>query len=79
MLKDVKNEKEVDELNRIISEIDAEENRNKIIKHFKSYSDNPDNINLQNMWKTLKKLWPKCRSTLPTAKRNHRGKIVQER
>ena len=28
------------------------------------------------MWKILNKLWPKCRSTLPIAKRNQRGKIV---
>ena len=28
------------------------------------------------MWKTLKKLWPMCGPTLPTAKKNNRGKIV---
>ena len=33
--------------------MEAQENRNMIVKHFKSYSDNPANINLQQMWKTL--------------------------
>ena len=28
------------------------------------------------MWKLCKKLWPKTGATLPTAKRNHMGKIV---
>ena len=28
------------------------------------------------MWKTLKKLWPKCGNSLPTAKQNHKGKII---
>ena len=28
------------------------------------------------MWKLNKKLWPKCGVTLPTAKKNHRGKLV---
>ena len=46
------------------------------MKHCKTYSDDPDNINLQQMWKTLKKLSPKCGVTLPTAKRNHRGKLI---
>jgi hypothetical protein len=28
------------------------------------------------MWKLLKKLWPKTGNSLPTAKKNHKGKIV---
>ena len=56
--------------------MEAEDNRNKIIENFKKFSVNPENINLSQMWKTLKKLWPKCGPTLPTAKKNHRGKIV---
>ena len=56
--------------------MEAEENRNTIIKHFKSLSDNPEKVNLQQVWKSLKKLWPKFGRILPTAKRNHKGKIV---
>ena len=31
---------------------------------------------MSHMWKLLKKLWPKTGNSLPTAKKNHRGKIV---
>ena len=61
-------------MNLRISEIEAEENRNKIMEHFKKFADDPENIN--QMWKTLKKLWPKCGPSLPTAKKNHQGKTV---
>ena len=42
----------------------------------KHLSENPENINLQQMWKLTKNLWPKSGATMPTAKRNHKGKIV---
>ena len=64
------------DLNKVISEMEAEDNRNKIFENFQKFSENPGNINISQMWKTLKKLWPKCGPTLPTAKRNHKGKIV---
>ena len=48
----------------------------KIINNFKELSENPENVNLQNMWKMCKRLWPKVGTTIPTAKRNHMGKIV---
>ena len=31
---------------------------------------------MSHMWKLLKKLWPKTGNSLPTAKKNHKGKIV---
>ena len=46
------------------------------MKNFKSYSDNPEQINMSQMWKTLQKLWPKCVNSLPSAKKNHRGKVI---
>ena len=74
---DQKNTKEkIEQLDIEISEIEALENRNKIIKNFKAYSDNPESVNLQQMWKQHKKLWPKCSNNLPTAKKNHKGKLV---
>ena len=33
---------------------EAEINRNKIMKHFKSFSEDPGNINIQKMWKNTK-------------------------
>ena len=50
----------VETLNKKIANLEAEENRNEIFKHFKSISDNPESINLQQMWKNIRKLWPKC-------------------
>ena len=58
-----------------ISILEAQENRKKILENFKSYSDNPENINMGEMWKLLKKIWPKYISK-STAKRNHVGKII---
>ena len=67
---------QIQHLNEEIAEFEAEENRSKIIKHFKSYSDDPEGINLQQMWKTLKKISPNSTTALPTAKKNHKGRIV---
>ena len=66
----------INEINEAIAEEEAKENRDKIVENFKSLSENPENINVQQMWKLSKKLWPKSGTTLPTAKRNQRGKIV---
>ena len=44
------------------------------MKNFKYFSENPETINMQQVWKLLKNLWPKSPAILPTAKRNHRGK-----
>ena len=60
----------------LIAEEEARENREMIVKNFKDIGDNPENVNLQNMWKLCKKLWPKSGGTQPTAKRNQMGKIV---
>ena len=66
----------INDLNEIISDFEAKENRKIIMENFKYFSDNPESVNLSQMWKIVKKLWPKCGTTLPTAKKNHRGKIV---
>ena len=72
----VENDRKLQELNNEISNLEAEENRNKLMDNFKQISDNPENINVSKMWKLLNKLWPKNSNSLPTAKKNHRGKIV---
>jgi hypothetical protein len=41
--------KKIDEVSKRIFEIEAEDNRNKIMKNFKQFSDNPQNINMQQM------------------------------
>ena len=69
-------QEEIDKLNGNICEFEASENREKIMKNFKSFGDNPEKINLQQMWKLNKKLWPKCGGVLPAAKKNLKGKLV---
>ena len=61
-----------------ISDMEAKLNREKIIKYFKAFSDDPEKINLQQMWKTLKRLWPKVESKIPSAKKDHKGRIISE-
>ena len=43
---------------------------------FKKFSENPESVNISQVWKTLEKMSPKQEATLPTAKSNHKGKIV---
>ena len=70
------NQERVQKIDSEIAEIEALQNRNKIIKNFKALSDNPESVNLQQMWKKHKRLWPKWGSNLPTAKKNHKGKLI---
>ena len=72
-----KNKKEIHIIEHKISNIEAQENRNKIVKNFRCFSDNPELINVGKMWKVLKKLWPQ-KNSIPMAKRNHLGKIISK-
>ena len=74
--KDANNQTKRESIEKEIAIKEAEENRNIIVKNFKTLSENSENVNLQKMWKLMKKLWPKVNGILPTAKRNHQGKIV---
>ena len=69
-------EQKLEIVTRKIFELEAEDNRNKIVKNFKSFSENTENVNMQQMWKNMKRIWPKSGTALPVAKKNHRGKIV---
>jgi hypothetical protein len=66
----------ISELSKEIADEEAKENRDKIMQNFKNISEDPEQINLQQMWKLSKRMWPKNSVSLPTAKRNHMGKIV---
>ena len=66
---------EIENINKKISNIEAAENRNMIMKNFKFYSENPEKIQMSKMWLLLKKIWPKHNS-LATAKKNLLGKII---
>ena len=69
-------EKDLEEIDRKIAELEATEIRSKIMNNFKIYSENPENVSLPKVWKLLKKISPKTNPTLPTAKRNHKGKLI---
>ena len=45
------------------------------MQNFKSFSEDPENVNITQMWKTMRKIWPKCGANLPTAKRTIRVKL----
>ena len=61
-----------------ISELEVEKKREQIIKHFKRYGKNTENINLQEMWKVLKSICPKYENVLPIAKRNYKGDLISD-
>ena len=58
---------------------EAAGNRENILKQFKLFSENPENINMQKMWKTLKNICPKMKQILPSAKKNHLGRIISSK
>ena len=70
------NENVIYKIEEEIAEKESEENRKILIENFKPLADNPETINLQEMWKLHSKLWPKNSTCLPVAKRNFKGKLV---
>ena len=68
----------IDRLDEMISNLEAEMKYKTIKENFEKYKEDPERINLQEVWKTLDKMWPKSGTLLPTAKLNHVGKIVSE-
>ena len=70
---------EIDSINSEIAKEEAAENRGKILRQFEYFSKNPENIEMQKMWKTLKNICPKIKPILPAAKKNHRGKIISSK
>ena len=72
-------ESEVASINKAIAEKEALDKRDQIIKQFKFFSENPENIEMGKMWKILKQICPKEKPILPAAKRNHSGKIISSK
>ena len=71
-------EQELEMLNQNISNMEAQINRDLIVNNFQKYGDDPENVNLQQVWKTMGKIWPKVGATLPIAKQDHLGKIISD-
>ena len=59
----------------MISEILAEEGKSKAYK-FKKYCSQSGSVNVSEMWKLKKKLWPKNIEHIQTGKINHQGKLI---
>ena len=72
-------DRKIASINKAIAEKEALENRDQIIKQFKFFSEHPENIEMAKMWKILKQICPKEKPILPSAKRNHRGKIISSK
>ena len=66
-------EKEIDGVNCIIADVEAKENRDKIVKQFKYFSDNPHKIEMQKIWKTLKKGLPQIKTFFTQCKAKFKG------
>ena len=66
---------EIKKITEDIAEILKEEQRSKA-HIFKKYCDQGNTVNVAEMWKIKKKLWPKKKNALPVAKINHKGKLV---
>ena len=78
LLKDGADKDDIEKLEYAISDPEAKYNKEKIMKQFQSFSQNPEKINLNQVWKTLKRMCPKIKPKLPAAKNNHRGEIISE-
>ena len=66
---DEKSKEEVKTLDEEISNTESEINRNKIMENFKSFSDNPENINLGQLWQTMKKFGQHVEPLFPVQRR----------
>ena len=78
LLKKNNRKEDLDLLDENISNLEAEINHKLIKENFEKYKDDPEKVNLQQVWKTMGKLWPKSGTSLPTAQKNHAGKLVSD-
>ena len=58
-----------------ISKIIADEEKSKAYQ-FKQFCSQNGSVNISEMWKLKKKLWPKLIESIQTGKLNHKGKLV---
>ena len=67
---------ELNQLENLVSELVARDNRNKVIDNFQSISDRDGKLTNNNMWKLKRKVFPKNKETLPFAKKDCDGKLI---
>lgn len=76
LLKSAGNEIEAKRLEETIADYEAKINRDLVVENFKNLSNDPENICLGNVWKSMRKTWPKVPNKIRQGKRNHRGEMV---
>ena len=79
MVPDIEKEDLKDELDKVekkVSDLIAEKNRNKVVENFKSLSKQDGNLNNNNAWSLKRKVFPKHKESLPFAKKNCDGKLI---
>ena len=76
MLQTESNKEKLEQIEISIADEEAKEIYEKIAKQFKEFSDDPEKINRNKMWKSFKQLWPKNNGSVPVAKKDHTGNIV---
>ena len=69
-------QQKIEDLEDIISKKEAEENRKLVMKNFKRFNEDPENVNLPEVWKLLNNICPKFESSIPIAQQNHKGVLV---
>ena len=65
-----------DKVDKAISKLISDQNRNKINDLFQSIANADDSCNTLGMWKQVKKIFPKILKSVPSGIKNHLGKIV---
>ena len=73
-----KNLIELQKIEEKISTIEAKLNYEKNKNAFGNFCQDPENVNIQEVWKKINKLWPTFAPTLPVAKKDHAGKVVSD-
>ena len=66
----------IKDIEKDISNREAEINRDFVRKQLKHFSGDQENINLSEMWKILKRINPKHKNTVPVAKKDYKGKLT---
>ena len=47
-----------------------------LVDRFQEFSENPDRINLQGLWKIYNQIIPKHKTSIPIAKKDHKGRFI---
>ena len=68
---------ELNKLEEKISDIIAEEENNKA-QQFKQFCNESNSVNIAEMWKLKKSIWPKKQESLPGGKINNQGHMVTD-